>query len=64
VHFSHIGHPILGDHLYGNRSELIDRQALHCKEMTLKPPRESDKISIVSDMPEDIKKVLDHLRSS
>lgn len=63
VHFSHIGHPILGDHLYGNVSELIARQALHCKEMALKPPRESDKISIVSDMPEDMRNVIEHLRS-
>ena len=29
VHFSHIGHPILGDTLYGSPSELINRQGLH-----------------------------------
>lgn len=29
VHLSYIGHPILGDTLYGNPSELISRQALH-----------------------------------
>lgn len=29
VHFSHIGHPLLGDTLYGKPSNLISRQALH-----------------------------------
>ena len=29
VHLSYIGHPILGDTLYGNSSELVSRQALH-----------------------------------
>ena len=29
VHMSYIGHPLLGDSLYGEKSELIDGQALH-----------------------------------
>ena len=29
VHFSHIGHPILGDDIYGTSSEIITRHALH-----------------------------------
>ena len=29
VHLSHIGHPIIGDTLYGTASKLINRQALH-----------------------------------
>lgn len=29
VHFSHLGHPILGDEIYGEPSALIDRHALH-----------------------------------
>lgn len=32
VHFAYIGHPLIGDTLYGKKSNLIDRQALHsCK---------------------------------
>lgn len=30
VHFSHIGHPLLGDDLYNGERDLISRQALHC----------------------------------
>lgn len=62
VHFSHIGHAILGDHLYGQKSDLIDRQALHCHEMSFKPPREKDKVSVVCNLPEDIENVLAILR--
>lgn len=29
VHMAAIGHPVLGDHLYGSKSKLISRQALH-----------------------------------
>lgn len=35
VHMAHIGHPIIGDSLYFEKSEKIDRQALHCLKMEL-----------------------------
>ena len=35
VHMAHIGHPIVGDALYFEKSELIERQALHCLRMEL-----------------------------
>ncbi|HSN65471.1 MAG TPA: RluA family pseudouridine synthase [Fusibacter sp.] len=62
VHLSHIGHAILGDHLYGQKSDLIDRQALHCQVMSFKPPREKDKVSVVCNLPDDIENVLAKLR--
>lgn len=64
VHFSHIGHPILGDVLYGNPSDLISRQALHCYEMRLKPPRISNRIHVVCELPEDFKYALEVLRGT
>lgn len=33
VHFAAIGHPVLGDPLYGEPSKLIKRQALHAKHI-------------------------------
>ena len=33
VHFAAIGHPVLGDVVYGVKSPLIDRQALHAKKI-------------------------------
>ena len=35
VHFASVGHPILGDSLYGEETNLINRQALHAKKYVL-----------------------------
>ena len=35
VHMAHIGHPIVGDGLYFEKSDYIDRQALHCRKMAV-----------------------------
>lgn len=54
VHLSHIGHPIIGDVLYGVADDRIDRQALHCVKMSFFSPRKKDKITVVSSLPDDI----------
>jgi 23S rRNA pseudouridine1911/1915/1917 synthase len=38
VHFASIGHPLLGDTLYGHSSDLIDGQALLCYKLTFIHP--------------------------
>lgn len=38
VHLSHIGHPILGDELYGEVSPLINRHALHALSLSVPMP--------------------------
>ena len=58
VHFSHIGHSLLGDELYGGGSGLINRQALHCKTIYFTHPVTGEEISIDSDFPEDFKKLI------
>ena len=61
VHMSHIGHPVLGDSLYGTPSDLINRQALHCSVMRFRPPRASDFIRIESPFPEDMAEAIRQL---
>ncbi len=39
VHFSHIGHPLAGDDLYGGSLEHLKRQALHCQTMEFLTPK-------------------------
>ena len=58
VHFSHIGHPLLGDELYGGSTELINRQALHCKTINFIHPITEKDMVIDCDFPEDIKKLI------
>lgn len=55
VHFSHIGHPLAGDDLYGGSREDISRQALHCGIMTFTEPVTGEIITVKSDLPDDIK---------
>ncbi|AIY06054.1 putative RNA pseudouridine synthase [Planococcus sp. PAMC 21323] len=38
VHLAHIGHPLVGDDLYGGKRDLVNRQALHCTELELIHP--------------------------
>ncbi len=38
VHLAHLGHPILGDDLYGEASPLMDRHALHALSLSVPMP--------------------------
>jgi 23S rRNA pseudouridine1911/1915/1917 synthase len=58
VHMSYIGHPLLGDNLYGGTMELINRQALHCKSLVFMHPYKNEKISIEIPLPTDMDKLL------
>ncbi|MDE4542370.1 MULTISPECIES: RluA family pseudouridine synthase [unclassified Thermoanaerobacterium] len=58
VHLSHIGHPIIGDTLYGSDTSYIKRQALHAYRLTFKQPFIGKCISLYSPIPDDMKAVL------
>ncbi len=58
VHCKYIGHPILGDTLYGNSSELINRQALHSYKVSFMHPITNKKMEIIAELPSDIKKLI------
>lgn len=58
VHFSHIGHPLLGDDLYGGTTEFIQRQALHAGKLSFAHPITKEHLSIYSPLPPDMCSVL------
>ena len=58
VHLAYLGHPIIGDSLYGNESSLIDRQALHAYEVQFIHPIAKNKMKIISEVPKDIQNLL------
>lgn len=60
VHFSHIGHPILGDTLYGSPSELINRQALHSYKLTFIHPVTKKVVSLEAPLPNDINNIINN----
>lgn len=55
VHMSYIGHPLLGDTLYGYPSKLINRQALHSYIIEFVHPISKKVMKFTCDLPEDMK---------
>jgi len=65
VHLSSLGHPIYGDTLYGygdEEKELIERQALHAYGLDFKSPRSEKELSLNSELPYDMKELLEKLK--
>ena len=60
VHLASIGHPIIGDAIYGNTSHVISRQALHAYK--LKFNFNGIKYIFWHDMPLDMKEAVNQLR--
>lgn len=77
VHLAHIGHPLVGDPLYGGRRQLtagvspaqraalasFGRQALHAAKLQFEHPVSGKTISVESPMPDDMRKLLAVLRA-
>ena len=55
IHMNYIGHPLLGDTLYGNASELINRQALHSYKISFIHPIEKKVADYTAPLPFDMK---------
>ena len=60
VHFSHIGHPLVGDDLYGGSREAISRQALHASRLFLYHPVTEEAMTFTAPLPEDMKRLVEH----
>ena len=55
VHMKAIGHPLIGDTLYGNSSTLINRQALHSYKTSFIHPITKKYIEFIANIPNDFK---------
>ena len=78
VHLSSMGHPLLGDPLYGRKGRpgsihepllkecamRINRQALHAHQLTIDHPQTGERIQFVSPFPQDMREVLECLRTT
>ena len=56
VHFAYIGHPLLGDSLYGKASHLTEGQALHCYKLKFFHPINQRSLSFTSAMDKELLK--------
>lgn len=57
-HMSSLGHPLLGDDLYGGSLELISRQCLHCGEVSFVHPVTNELVKASANIPSDMEKIL------
>ena len=58
LHMSAIGHPLIGDSMYGITSNFIDRQALHSSKISFIHPISKEHMSFECSLPEDIQRLL------
>lgn len=64
VHCQHLGHPLLGDDLYGGNLSRIDRQALHSTIYEFNHPLTGEVVTLQAPLPEDMELLLQDLSSS
>ncbi len=71
VHLQHLGHPILGDEVYGARPSLrvkeetgfqAQRQLLHARRLAFRHPRTGQWREFDAPLPEDFREAISHLR--
>ncbi|WP_295502334.1 RluA family pseudouridine synthase [Limnohabitans sp. Rim8] len=62
VHMAHLGHPLLGDAVYGGMPlGGMSRQALHAWRLAFEHPITGERIDLTSDWPEDMAQALQNL---
>ncbi len=65
VHLKHIGHPVLGDALYGqenaNAKWKVKRQLLHAERLIFPHPRTGILLNITAPLPADILKIMQNI---
>lgn len=54
VHMAHLGHPLLGDDLYGGSQEKIERHALHVYNIKMLHPIIHSNLNFTAELPEDM----------
>ncbi|GAV26270.1 RNA pseudouridine synthase [Carboxydothermus islandicus] len=64
AHFAGIGHPLVGDDLYGSKTNIMNRQALHLYSLSFLHPVTGKEIKLISPLPDDFKEALITLKKA
>ena len=64
VHMAYIGHPLLGDTVYGHKSKELgqDSQCLHASSLCFRHPRDGRPVMVFAPLPDYFRQVLEKLR--
>ncbi|WP_298465808.1 RluA family pseudouridine synthase [uncultured Mitsuokella sp.] len=57
VHLAHLGHPLLGDDLYGGSCTLLARQALHAWRLSFRHPMTHEFVVVTAPLPSDMQRI-------
>lgn len=57
VHLAHLGHPLLGDDLYGGSCTLLSRQALHAWRLSFRHPMTHEFVVVTAPLPSDMQRI-------
>lgn len=57
VHLTSLGHPLLGDQLYGGQQDLITRQALHATSLSFFDPFSQTTLQVTAPLPADLQRL-------
>jgi 23S rRNA pseudouridine1911/1915/1917 synthase len=58
VHLSSIGHPVIGDTMYGARGGLLDRNFLHARRLIFTQPTSQGRITVTAPLPDELEQFL------
>ena len=60
IHMASLGHPILGDTVYGHKKPELGQntQCLHARELTFRHPRTDEPVTVTCPLPEEFERVL------
>ena len=61
VHFAALGHPLVGDRVYGRPSSILRRQFLHADRLAFRHPVDGQPLEFESPLPEDLRQALERL---
>ena len=64
VHLAAIGHPIVGDRVYGKASPLVARQFLHARRIAFTHPSTGERIDLEAPLTADLESTLKRLRTA
>ena len=59
VHLEHVGHPVVGDNLYGNKKSKLTRSFLHSSKLEFFHPMKNKKLYFESPLPLELKKFIE-----
>jgi 23S rRNA pseudouridine1911/1915/1917 synthase len=63
VHFAAIGHPVVGDTVYGTGSDVVSRQFLHAHRLRFRLPATGQTVEFESALPDDLATALEKVES-